>query len=209
MIDPSGRARAAIGALLVWLACDLVYGASAIGTIAALAPQQVGFSIEPETADAFAQPAAIAQLLALLVSITLVGRWIMRVNANAHTVSDTVSMSPGWNVGYFFVPIMNFWKPFQGVRESWQASVAPHDPASVAAPAMMRWWWGLWLATNILGNASFRISMRGGTDGLIAGSWIDVATVVIDVPLVWCLVQVIRQLTAIQAGADDLGEVFA
>jgi Domain of unknown function (DUF4328) len=209
MVDPTRRARSAIYALIAWLVCDFVFSTSRLATIAALAPNQVGFSVEPTTADSIAQPVAIVQLLSTVVAITLVARWIMRVNANAQTVSDSMTISPGWNVGYFFVPIVNLWKPFEGIRQSWQASVAPHHPASVAVPIVMRWWWGLWLATNILGNISFRLGLRGGADGLIASSWIDLVTFLIDVPLVWFLVQVIQQLTAIQRDSKDIGEIFS
>ena len=39
--------------------------------------------------------------------------------------ADHESFTPGWSVGWFFVPIMNPWKPFQAMREIWQASAEP------------------------------------------------------------------------------------
>ena len=58
-----------------------------------------------------------------------------------------MSISAGWAAGYFFIPIMNLWKPYQAMKEIWQGS--DPDPTvhafSVRVPALLPWWWGLFL----------------------------------------------------------------
>ena len=136
--DPEGRGRAAIIALLVWLMADIGFTVGQGLTIAAIQGYATGTGPAPELADTITGIASIATLVATLVCVVLVARWIMRVNANAHAVSDSMTITPGWNVGWFFVPIANLWKPFQGLRETWQASAAPDNVASAPVPAVMR-----------------------------------------------------------------------
>jgi len=92
--------------------------------------------------------------------------------------------------------------PFQGVLQSWQASHAPDDPASVPVPPLLRWWWGLWIVTNLLGNASPRVWARGDTVGdMMFSNWVDVATFFVDVPLAILFITLIRRLSTAQAAA--------
>jgi len=208
--DPGGRGRAAIIAVLAWLAADLVYTIGAATTIAALNGAASGTGPAPETADMITGAGGVALMVATLGSIIFVARWIMRVNANAHSLSDSMTVTPGWNVGWFFIPVALLWKPFQGLRETWQASVSPHDPTSVAVPPLMRWWWGLWLVSNALGNVSTRLSFgKADAASLIASSWIDIATLAIDIPLAIVLIRMILQFDDLQARGPDYAETFA
>ena len=208
--DPNGRGRAAIIAVLVWLAADFAFTISSGLMIATLNSLGSGTGPAPETADAVAGITSIAMLVAMLISIVFVSRWIMRVNANAHSLSDSMTITPGWNVGWFFVPVATLWKPFQGLREAWQASVSPHDPGSVPVPALMRWWWGLWLATSIIGNISFRLSLNANDVGtLIAAHWLDVASFFIDIPLSVALIMMIRRFNELQKHGPNYVETFA
>lgn len=207
--DPAGRGRAATIAVMIWLALDVAFTLSCLMTISALGGLGEA-SPSVELADQVAVVTGLALLVTNITTIVLVARWIMRVNANAHSLSDDMTITPGWAVGWFFIPIATYWKPFQAMRETWQASVAPHDPLSVQLPAVMRWWWGLWIVTMILGNLSFRLSMSATTaEALIAASWIDVATFGLDVPLAFSLITMISRLNELQARGPDYAETFA
>jgi hypothetical protein len=93
----------------------------------------------------------IAYFVALLASYALVGCWIYRTNANAHAFGGGMTMEPGWAVGWFFVPIASLFMPYEGVKETWEAS---HRMAGNYRDMedywLLRWWWGLWLTSNIL-----------------------------------------------------------
>jgi hypothetical protein len=61
--------------------------------------------------------------------------WIHRANRNARALgAEGMQFTPGWSVGWFFVPIMSLWKPFQVMREIWQASAQPGNWQGVQAP---------------------------------------------------------------------------
>lgn len=166
-VDPVPRGAAVVKAIWVWLAIEAIAGATAALALIQLAAHQpdepmtdaitpVGAEIGI-TATTFA---AIAQFLVFLVAGVMILRWIHRIVANAHAIADGLTISPGWAVGWYFVPVANLWKPFAAIREAWAVAVAPERWADIPAPALLRWWWGLWIATNIIDNLSFRLSLR-------------------------------------------------
>ena len=145
---------------------------------------------------------AVLYTVANLVAAVLILTWVYRVNRNAHALSDAMEVSPGWNVGWFFVPIANLWKPFQGVRQAWQVSHEPDDPYGVAVPGVLRLWWGLWLASSMLGNLSFRLSLKAETvSDDLQSAGLQFAITAVDVPLAFALAWVVTRLSAAQSRA--------
>jgi hypothetical protein len=149
---------------------------------------------------------ALAGLLlaaASLVTAFLVLKWIYRVSRNAHAVARGLTISPPWAIGWFFVPIAFLWKPFQGLREAWQASSDASNWKTYPVPVILRWWWALFLISNALSQASLRITMASGDS-----SAIDVISTFVDVPLDLVFIAIVRELTSRQ-GAHLIGEIFA
>ena len=81
-----------------------------------------------------------------LATTVLAGIWIYRAAINLRALgAKDMAISPGWAVGWYFIPIANLWKPFQAMKEIWQASLNPLQGGKSAAPRVLRIWWGLWL----------------------------------------------------------------
>ncbi len=85
--------------------------------------------------------------------------WQYRAFNNLSALNaQNLEFSPGWALGWWFIPFANFVKPFQVMRELWVGSDPEFDPdfgffSSVAsAPTIMGFWWGAWILTNITGN---------------------------------------------------------
>lgn len=95
-----------------------------------------------------------AQMAAYFITVFLVAKWTYRASANVHAGGRRLETSPPWAVGWYFIPIANLWKPYQALAEIVRATVT----SSSSLP--MGLWWGLWLATSISGNVSFRLSLR-------------------------------------------------
>jgi hypothetical protein len=77
--------------------------------------------------------------------------WFYRAHVNARGMAQAkFTDTSGWAVGFFFIPIMNLFKPFVGMRDIWRGSFS--SPGSYAAPAstMVTMWWAAWLVTNFL-----------------------------------------------------------
>jgi hypothetical protein len=98
---------------------------------------------------------AIAHVLIfILTAIAFLG-WIYRANTNARALGARgMQFTPGWSIGWYFIPILSFWKPYQAMKEIWQASKSPDSWSSQdpVAPLVSNWW-TLWLAANFLGQS--------------------------------------------------------
>ena len=161
--DPTRATRIAVMALYAYLLCDSI-GALLKATLsfdAALGDNAVGLAVTGTI--------EILDFLAFLACVVLVGRWIYRTNANAHLFSDGMTISPGWAVGWYFIPLANLVKPYQGMKETWLASHYGSDWGAGEEPVTMRWWWLLWIVTNILSNISWRME-RAGVSGFTVRS---------------------------------------
>lgn len=58
--------------------------------------------------------------------------------------------SPGWAVGWWFVPIANLWKPFQAMSEVRMASADPQGWSRASRPRILWAWWVLWLLSGAI-----------------------------------------------------------
>ena len=152
--------------------------------------------VDPVTGDeGLSDPTLLLSLLALAAFITctcVVGRWIYRASENAHAMTEQMSISPGWAVGWYFVPFANLIKPFHAMREIWFASNPSTGGFEERAPAVLGWWWALWLATNVIGNMAFRVEGTGAESGLV------LVGVALDIPLCIVLVTIMRQISSSQ-----------
>ena len=70
----------------------------------------------------------LARIALALGTPILVLMWIYRANYNARQLGAAdMRFTPGWAVGWYFVPIGWFWMPYLAMREIWRASVNPSD----------------------------------------------------------------------------------
>jgi hypothetical protein len=92
--------------------------------------------------------------------------WLYREYTNLASLrTQRQEFTPGWAVGWWFVPFANLVKPFQVMREVWfdsdpyigtDSSLFASGPRT--APTWMGLWWGLWLASNLFSNVVGRFS---------------------------------------------------
>jgi hypothetical protein len=89
---------------------------------------------------------AIAWIALLIPGIVLFCIWVRRANMNADAlVPSGMEFTPGWAVGWFFVPFANLFKPYQVVSEIYRASNpdADQDFWSLSeTPSSLKLWWG-------------------------------------------------------------------
>jgi hypothetical protein len=122
--------------------------------------------------------------------------WVNRANKNARALgAQGMQFTPGWCVGWFFVPIMNLFKPFQAIREIFQASDPRSDATNwklAGSSGVVGLWWGLWLIGNVLGQIEFRLAMR--EDDLEASAALGAVNAVLGVILCLVAMQLVRGL---------------
>jgi hypothetical protein len=171
-------------------------------------------------------------LIALLRMPALVGTaiafliWFHRVHKNLAGLGGRgLKYSPGWAVGGFFVPFLNLVRPLQVMREVWHGSdpsgatrdEAPEGPAlrnALGTPALIGWWWGLYLVSSILGGISARMSFHADPTiaWLQAGDIALVASDLVDIPGALVAMRLVGRITGWQSQrryvtGSDLGDV--
>jgi hypothetical protein len=90
--------------------------------------------------------------------------WIHRAHHNLRALAARgLRFSPGWAVGWFFVPFWNLVRPYQVMKEIWQASDPEADPAQEAAwtrapvSPLVPWWWASFLIMNLSARVANRL----------------------------------------------------
>lgn len=139
-------------------------------------------------------------------AVIAVAMWIHRGHRNLHEARIAgLKFSPGWAVGWYFVPIALYFKPFQAMRELWTASHNRADSLSAPAPGNLGMWWTFWIIGSILGNLSFR--MGGTVDGRI-GMIAGLASSLSMIVAAWLLMQIMRDITIAQAEGIGVVQIF-
>ena len=100
-------------------------------------------------------------ILTNVVSGVLILTWIYRANYNARQLGASgITITPGWSVGWYFVPFANLWMPYLAMKEIWKASVNPKSWSSEAVSSLVPWWWFFWIVYNVFANVSLRMAWR-------------------------------------------------
>jgi hypothetical protein len=95
--------------------------------------------------------AFISFLITFILGGIVIFKWIYRSNINAGLLgAKDMKFSPGWSVGWFFIPVVNLWKPFQAMQEIYNASLNPANWKDLGKPKIVLQWWGLWMISNSL-----------------------------------------------------------
>ena len=66
--------------------------------------------------------------------------------------------SPGWAVGWWFVPFASFFMPYKTTRELWWNAGRPAastEPAEPGGRGLLRLWWAVYLAWQLVGLGAF------------------------------------------------------
>ena len=182
--DLAGITRIATVVLWVFMSLSALFGLSEL-YIHILSPQPDGGPLASGTAIL-----ALVNLIVMIVTFVVVGRWIYRASVNAHATGAEMTITPGWAVGWYFVPIANLFKPFQAMKEIWLAS--HYQPLYETAPPLLSAWWALWIVSNVLGNISFRLS----ADQASLAAMLDFADGILHVVLSLLLMTIMKQVMA-------------
>ena len=136
------------------------------------------------------------QVLIFLVSGIWILRWIYRACANARELATSpMQFSPGWAVGWYFIPIAFLWKPYQAMNEIWRVSANPRKPDSVPGSVLLTTWWFFFIVATLSGNASMRMTLRADEVGeLIAANVVTQISDVASIPLAFALMAVVRRI---------------
>lgn len=146
-------------------------------------------------------------ILVILVTVTsavLTLCWIYRMCHNARVRAKFMEYTPGWSVGWFFIPVANFWKPYQAIKEIWGESARQAGPQGREGGVLLGGWWTLWILSSMVGYASLRATMaiKDVDDALLANG-IGLIESVISLPLDVVFLLIVRRLFSMQVYAHE------
>ena len=152
--------------------------------------------------DATGLVVAVCLILALIACVAVSGMWIYRVSTNSAVLFPSdARITPGWSVGWFFIPIANLWMPFRGMKQIYSASAQPASFDSAIAPVMPGWW-ACFIIGNILGRVSFRLDLRAETLGeYAAANYFGIAGSVFSIVAAVLWLRIVKDITGLQAAA--------
>jgi hypothetical protein len=211
--DPTRLTRWLEGLLILSLAVHVVSILSSFAqySLLGLAGQAPASQFQDLAAanDHRQQVVAFVYLVVALVVVVLFCCWIYRANCNARALgAQGMSFTPGWSVGWFFIPIASLWKPFQAMREIWKASIDPIDWQSLPTDPLLGWWWAGFIVSNVLGQIAFRISEGAKTvESLKSATVADIVSDAADIVATVLALMLVERLYRIQrarAAAPEL-----
>lgn len=202
---------AAVVWLIISIVADLI-GAAAAAIEVNMLSQMPG-SVELDQWGAFPDDTIVSaitglsrlpQLLVLFVGGFVVLKWMYRANRNAQAFARGLESTPPGAVYWYFVPIGNLWKPYEAMEETWRVSHDPENWKRTFAPDAMRWWWGFWLAGNIIGNISMRLGFAADNTGMLnVATVLELISSLLNIGAALALMSVVRAVTARQTGLID------
>lgn len=146
------------------------------------------------------QVIGICYLIVFVISAILILRWIYKSNINARNLgAKNMTFSPGWSVGYYFIPILTLWKPYQAMKEIWKASKAPSDWEHQNEGGFLSIWWTLWLFSNAIGQFIFRRSLKAEEiSELLNLNIANQVSDVVDVLLALVFLKIVNEVSGFQ-----------
>jgi Domain of unknown function (DUF4328) len=141
-----------------------------------------------EFSDRLTTFSSILELVVLIVTAVLFLVWYHAALTRLRAGGQPVSVSPGWAVGMWFVPIINVWRPFQIVRE------AAHLPNEQDV-GRLRGWWGCWLVGNWASNAASRLP-DDTLSGIQIVTFVYAVTDVLNLIAAFLLIGIVRRIQA-------------
>jgi hypothetical protein len=124
--------------------------------------------------------------------------WIYRANLNCRGFGALgMKFTPGWSVGYYFIPFFNLVRPYQAMKEIWKISHNPRRWETQSEGALLGTWWALWLLHGFVGQVAFRLSVRADSVDLLQTSTaVSVLTGMIGIPLCFVAIRLIRTISS-------------
>jgi hypothetical protein len=146
-------ASVVIGLLAVQIVLMVVEAVALSHRIGLLHRVQAGVYVsqaQGEDADNALGAVTSIGVLVFIATVVVWCLWQHRAQRNVvELTAGGLGFTPGWAVGWWFIPLANLVKPFQAVRELWKASHGGDTWRHTSTWPVIGLWWAFWLVGNI------------------------------------------------------------
>jgi len=114
------------------------------------------------------QAIGIIQIIVFVVSAITFIQWFRRAYFNLHLRVNHLSHSEGWAAGCWFMPIVNLFRPYQIMKELFQATHfflkrnEVHTREHFSMPSLSLWW-TFWIIDRFFGQFVLKYSLKADT----------------------------------------------
>ena len=130
--------------------------------------------------------------------------WFRRAYYNLHQVVKHLEHSEGWAAGAWFVPILNFFRPYQIMRELYVESekyiskIKPEYTKKLNV-TFVGLWWTLWIIASFLERIGMRLNLKAETlDEIINATTINLINEIFTIPLCLIIIKVIKDYSVVE-----------
>ncbi|MFE6843738.1 DUF4328 domain-containing protein [Streptomyces sp. NPDC057686] len=155
-----------------------------------------------ERGDVLTGAAGVLQYLTTLATAVVFIIWFHRVRVNGEILRpDAFSLTRGWAIGSWFIPVGNLFLPFRIARQIWVAStqLGPDGSHRQVSAAPVNAWWALWVGSLVLDRVFDQMYKRAETpEALRSASALGAVTDLATVAAAVLAIVFVRRLTALQ-----------
>lgn len=135
----------------------------------ALLNSEIGFTVEEgEENDLRQQIIAIFIFVAYILSYTFFIMWFRRAYFNLHQKINYLEFSEGWAAGAWFVPILNYIRPYHIMKELYVETENylvknKTNYTKTLNLSLIGIWWASWIIVSIFDRISYRLNTNSET----------------------------------------------
>ncbi len=197
--SPRARAKLVTAALVLDLAALVVVGALLWDSLGVARAIIAGDEVSEASFAMLERRGSEMELIAgclLVACAVMFCLWTYRVAKNAAAMGARLTISPGWSVGYYFIPIVSWWMPYSAMTQVWDASDPDprSDPYQSHSHALLLGWWLSWLASRgvhlVVSRWEEPADAQAWADQItlgFVGLAVEAVAVVLAITLVWKL----------------------
>jgi len=160
-------------------------------------------AVQPEGTNWFVLAQVINGVLLLLLFVGTAIFFLMWLH-EAYVKLDALGAykpeyTPGWAVGWFFIPFANLVMPYKVVDELWvKSDPMLKEPVEESwqkggSSSLVGWWWGCWIVSNIANRAANRLSSDAETaDQLFTAAKVEIVADALTIVAAVLAIMVIR-----------------
>lgn len=205
--DPNNLSKALVVCLWIFVAANILGIITNISIISVFNEILNGSIISDQKANEYDQRESfvtIFWLLSFLITGIIFLKWIYRANANCKGFgANDMKFTPGWSIGWYFIPIMNFFKPLKAMEEIWLVSHKGPEKWQHTEDAakehsekkILNLWWAFWVASLLLGQQSTRsYNNAEGIESLINAYYISIGHYASEIVLTLIAIKLVKTI---------------
>lgn len=140
-------------------------------------------------------------LVGFVCAVVFWCRWQLAAYRNLSALGATsLRFTPGWSVGYWFIPILNIFRPFQALCELlYCSSPLTREPTGenarrTPAPGFLQLYWLCWIFSTIVSQIGGRIARSGSASLEPISHLVDIAAGLLALAAAFLATRIIREV---------------